>query len=405
MILSNSLKSFVKSSAIFTLASFFVNLLGYAFHVFAGRYLGPASYSEITTVIAYATILSIPVFVLTILIVRRAKYLASLMRQFDKLSANVPLILGSYLTLITLGLLNHLSLVTALIMPAFALSFVLAQLYGVLLQAGKLFSPLSLVITASGVLKLVGALLTPYFPTPLPVLVLLILANLTQIFLSRRFLLAKYSGQDDGVGPALFSLSDPLLKLSFVSVLGMVLLNNMDIVLAKQFLSSTEAGIYGVWSLFAKAITYSFVPLSAVALVFFSDQKETHDPKHILYPSAVFLVFGGVLSYLAFKYLASFLVTALMGAEFSALIPLLPLAAIFGTLYSLIALVNNYFLANSSPLALVPAGIAAIMTLLVIIYGHDLSGFISVMSYGALSLLLLYPTTILLRTKRASSRQ
>ena len=70
---SNTFKSFIKSSAIFTRASIFVNFAFYAFHILAGRYLGPANYSDITTILAYATILSVPVMVASVVIIKRAQ--------------------------------------------------------------------------------------------------------------------------------------------------------------------------------------------------------------------------------------------------------------------------------------------------------------------------------------------
>ena len=406
---SNTFKSFIKSSAIFTGASIFVNLLGYAFHILAGRYLGPANYSDITTILAYATILSVPVMVASVVIIKRAgshsdkpHYLLSLQSYFDALSHSVPVLVAIYLALSGLGYLNHLSSSTILLMPIFVITFVFAQLYAVLLQAGKLFSPLSLVITITGILKLAGALLTPFFPFATPILLLLIVSNLSQIWLSRRYLLSHFPVHAEIIKKSPFSLRDPSLRRIFVSILGLILLNNLDIVLAKQFLTASEAGIYGVWSLFGKAITFSFIPLSSVALVFFADKESDHNPLHILYPSIIFLVICGTLAYFVFYLLSNFMVTTLMGAEFATLIPLLPRSAIFGTVYSLIYLINNYYLSQSSKLAYLPAAITLIILVVLLVMGTTLSNFTSLITLtGGLSLLI-YPMAILVRIVRSS---
>lgn len=405
MAISDSLKSFIKSTAIFTIASVFVNLLGYAFHVFAGRYLGPASYSDITTILAYATILSVPVTVLGVVVIKRAGhhhnkslYLRSLLSYFDSLSRSVPVLITIYLTLSGLGYLNHLSSSTILLMPIFVITFVFAQLYAILLQAGKLFSPLSLVITITGILKLTGALLTPFFPFATPILLLLIVSNFAQIWLSRRYLLSNFSKLGEIMRESPFTLRDPSLRLTFVSILGLILLNNLDIVLAKQFLTASEAGIYGVWSLFGKAITFSFIPLSSVALVFFADKESDHNPLHILYPSIIFLVICGTLAYFVFYLLSNFMVTTLMGAEFVALIPLLPRSAIFGTVCSLIYLINNYYLSQSSKLAYLPAAITLIILVVLLVMGTTLSNFTSLITLTAVLSLLIYPMAILVST-------
>ena len=410
MAISSSLKSFARSSVIFTGASIFVNLLGYAFHIFAGRYLGPANYSEVTTILAYATILSAPVLVASVIIIKsagihknKASYLISLQHYFDSLAHSYTSLIALYIGLAVLGLLNHLSLTSALIMPAFAITFIFAQLYASLLQADKLFSSLSLIITITGVIKLTGALLTPFFPSATPILLLLIISNFAQMYLVRRYLLARH-----GTLPALpiptISRNDPTIWVTLISILGLTLLNNLDIVLAKQFLPAAEAGIYGVWSLFGKAIAFSFLPLSSVALVFFADNENDHNHLHILLPSIFFLVACGVLAYFAFYLLSGFMVTTLMGAKFDELIPLLPYSAIFGTVYSLIYLINNYLLSQNSRLAYLPAMITIIILVILSAWGKSLDDFIRLITISSGGLLLLYPTTIYLRTKPAFSR-
>lgn len=407
---THSLRSFVQSSTIFTLATVLVNFLGYAFHVLSGRYLGPVSYSDITTILAYAIILTVPVTVGSVLIIKRAgshpdkgAYLQRLLSSFDYFIRPSPLLLALYLGLVLFGYCNRLSSVTLPLMPVFVLTYLLAQLYASLLQAGKLFSPLSLIIIVTGLLKLGGALLAIVLPSPVPILLLLIVSNLSQIWLARRRIFRQYGRATAHAARLTFSLTSSVLRLTFISILGLTLLNNLDIVLAKQFLAPELAGLYGVWSLFAKAITFSFIPLSSVALVFFADADSDLPPTRLLYPSLAFLIFSGVLAYGAFALLSPLLITTLMGPQFSPLIPLLPLAAIFGTVCSLIYLLNNYFLSQNSLLALLPAGLTLALASLIIIWGKTLPNFIQLLTFGSTLLLLLYPTTVYLRTKRAFS--
>lgn len=407
---THSLRSFVQSSTIFTLATVLVNFLGYAFHVLSGRYLGPVSYSDITTILAYAIILTVPVTVGSVLIIKRAgshsnkpAYFTSLLSTFDYFIRPSPLLLALYLGLVLFGYCNRLSPLTLPLMPIFVVTYVLAQLYASLLQAGKLFSPLSLIIIVTGLLKLGGALLTLVLPSPVPILLLLIVSNLSQIWLSRRRIFREYGRANLHTARPTFSLANPFLRLTFFSILGLTLLNNLDIVLAKQFLAPELAGLYGVWSLFAKAITYTFIPLSSVALVFFADADSDLPPTRLLYPSLAFLIFSGILAYGAFYLFSPLLVTTLMGPQFSPLIPLLPLAAIFGTVCSLIYLLNNYFLSQNSLLAYLPAIITIAIVILLSLLGSNLTTFIHLITWGTGSLLLIYPTTVYLRTKRAFS--
>lgn len=411
MAISSSLKSFIKSSAIFTAASIFINLLGYVFHIFAGRYLGPASYSDVTTTLAYATILSVPVTVASVVIVKKtgshadkALYLHSLLAYFDSFSRSYLALGIVYLGLSILGYFNHLAITTLILMPSFVITFVAAQLYASLLQAGKLFTPLSLTLTLTGILKLSGALLTLYFPTTAPILTLLIISNIVQIVVSRKYLFHHFSRKIAVLRGSMDLLRDSALRLTGISILGLILLNNMDIVLAKQLLPADMAGVYGVWSLFAKAITFSFIPLSSVALVFFADSNNDHNPKHILYLSIGFLAISGFCAFLLFHILSGFLVTSLMGVKFNALIPLLPHSAIFGTIYSLIYLINSYYLSKNSKLAYLPAWIAIIVLTFLAIWGNTLSSFTRLITYSTGFLMIIYPLTMYLRTKLSFSR-
>lgn len=399
MVLTPSLKSFLKSSFIFTASGVIVNVLGYLFHLLVGRFLGPGSYSEITTVFAYGTLLSAPVMVLSVIVVgqsglyldsaTKSAYLSSLRAYFDSLARSVPFLLSSYLILAILGYLNHLSLLSAFIMPAFVLTFLFAQLYPILLQSAHLFTPLSLILLMTGTLKLTAALIAPYYSSAPAVLLLLVFVNLAQIAFSRRYLSRAKSSLSS------FTISqiwqDPRFKLTLLSLLGLIAFNNLDLVLAKQLLPADSAGIYGVWSLFAKAIVYSFLPLSSVALVFFTDRQHHSHSRQLLFLSVVFLGLVGIIAYYTFQALSDLLVTRLMGIAYAPLIPLLSYAALFGTGYSLIYLLNNYLLARSSRLAILPLPLTVIAVICLVIWGRaDLSRFITTNTWIILGILSLY---------------
>ncbi|MFH2085539.1 MAG: hypothetical protein ABII21_02020 [bacterium] len=410
MATSTSLSHFLKSSAIFTISGVLVNLLGYAFHIFAGRYLGPGSYSEITTVFAYVMLLSVPIMVVNFVIVSqsgsyshgpaRAAFLSSLRNYFDTLARSYSLLAGLYSGLALLGYLNHLSIATALVMPAFVLTLIYAQLYPILLQSAKRFIPLSFILLTAGFLKLAAALTALWLPSAPLILFLLALANLIQVWLARRYLPAAPINVTP-FSPAQI-IADPRLKLIFLSLLGIIALNNLDVVIAKQVLPAGMAGMYGVWSLFAKAITYSFLPLSSVALVFFTDRESIHHSSRILFYSIIFLSATGITAYFAFRLLAELLVTKLMGPAFSPLSSLLPTAAVFGTLYSMIYLINNYYLSVNSKLALLPTIVVPISMLVILFTNHSLSSFTATITLCGGLALLTYLLSILWRTTRTS---
>jgi len=406
---TNSIRPFLHSTTIFTASGILVNLLGYLFHLLAARLLGPGNYSEITTVFAYGILLSTPIMVISVVIIgqsgshvqaaAREKFLNSLRVYFDSFSRSFPAFMVSYLLLSLFGYFNHLSLATAFIMPAFVLTFLYAQLYPILLQSAKRFTTLSLILLVTGVLKLVTALAAFILPSASLILLLMTLVNLVQIYYSRHKLPLLASP------PSSFSptqiLTDSRLKLTFISLVGLIALNNLDIVLAKQILPADSSGMYGIWSLFAKAITYSFLPLSSVALVFFTDRLNQHQSQRILTLSALFLSFTGLATYFLLRPLSEFLIINLMGSDFAPLVTLLPLSAIFGTVYSLIYLLNNYYLSIKSRFAYLPAIFSLITIITLAIMGQSLSAFILTITVCGTISLLLYPMLGLLRTKLA----
>lgn len=403
--------SFIANSSIVTSATLAINLLGYAFHIFAGRGLGPATYSEITTMIAYSMIFGVPATVATVLIIKRIGEQKTTQDKFNLihsfecffftlLSRPITLFLV-YLFIALLGFFTGLNPVTYLTLPLFIFIFILAQLYAAFLTAGQLFTAFAFSTLIMGIIKLLGALSAPIFHLLPPVIISLILASLIQFIFSLFVLHHHYPRAFDSSSRLHTLFSVPTLMLTFLSILGIILLSNGDVVLAKRFLTDGEAGLYGAWSLFAKAITYTFIPLSQVALVYFTDKSEgITSPSRILSLSFMIIVFAGITAYLGFTYFGNWFIILLMGAQFSALVPLLPSAAIFGTVCSLIYLINNYFLSTNSRLSLMPALIALLILTVLALSGHDLASFTLLITYSAGISLLIYPTTILLRTKQ-----
>jgi len=357
---------FLKHSAVFTIASAFVNVLGYLFHALASRYLGPEKYSDVVTIIAYSLILSVPIMAANVVIIKRVgrektmqqkrsvviaieKAIYQLVKQYWYY---LPLI---YLTLMGVGYFNNLTFWSYIIMPVFVTAFVFSQIYIPLLQSIKLFFNLSILITVVGIIKLSGAVTTFFIDSVIGLLVLLTTSVLAQMWLGHRYI--KLSTKKSVKKSFIFSLKRLLhnkkVQLTFFSVLGVVLLNNLDVLFAKKFLTAHEAGLFGIWSLFAKLIAYSSVPLSAVALVFFADKNSQQESKKILTISALLILGLGVALLGAYWLFGEFILATFVGSEFLTITQFLPLAAVFGTFYSLIFVFNNYLLAHDSRAALV----------------------------------------------------
>ncbi|MFH1899652.1 MAG: hypothetical protein ABIJ83_00050 [Patescibacteria group bacterium] len=396
---------FLKHGAVFTIASGLVNILGYLFHALASRYLGPEKYSDVVTIIAYSLILSVPIMAANVVIVKRVgreetiekKRLVvvaiekALYKLIKKHWRYLPLI---YLALMGAGYLNNLTAWSYIIMPIFVLLFIFSQVYVPLLQSIKLFFSLSVVIAIVGLIKLSGAITTIFVDSVVWLLLLLTASALAQVLLGHRYT-QKFTHKNLEKKSFIFSLKrivhNKKVQLTFFSVLGVVLLNNLDVLFAKKFFSAHEAGLFGIWSLFAKLIAYSSIPLSAVVLVFFTDKNSQQESKKVLAISALLILGLGIVLLGVYWMFGGFILKTFVGSEFLAIAQFLPLAAIFGTFYSLIFVMNNYLLAHDSRAALVIAITIPILYTIIFILAQSIQQLVimDVIGSGAMLMMLL----------------
>lgn len=152
-------------------------------------------------------------------------------------------------------------------------------------------------------------------------------------------------------------LRDVVLNRQFAvttaSLLAITFLNNADIIYVKKFASGQGAGIYSAWSLFAKMILFATAPAISVAFVFFSSQDTVKRQGRAMILSLFALLGVGIVSFFAYQLCASFFVTLFFGSAYSMVAPHLSKAALFGSFYTAIFYLNNYFLAKKSITSLI----------------------------------------------------
>jgi O-antigen/teichoic acid export membrane protein len=131
-------------------------------------------------------------------------------------------------------------------------------------------------------------------------------------------------------------------------MLGLVGLGVIDIILVKKFLPADQAGLYSSISLLGNIILYVATPLSQVAFSFFTGKDSRHNSLLILILlTLVYLLIGGCAA-VAYFFFPELVVGIIFGSKFLVVSHLIWLAAIFGTLYSLVALYSQYFISRNS---------------------------------------------------------
>jgi hypothetical protein len=131
------------------------------------------------------------------------------------------------------------------------------------------------------------------------------------------------------------SLSRVARSSMFLSVVissgTMLLISNIDVILARQILSRTDAGLYASWSFLSKVIFFALGPIIGINYVYQNTAKA--DPR--LQMKYFMRLFIGLLAlvipvYFAYATLGTFFFGKLFGAKFVPILPYLGFSGLYG---------------------------------------------------------------------------
>ncbi len=361
---------FVQGGALIAVGNLATSLLNYLFNSLAGKQLGPSGYGEIATFFAYINILMVPTTIIGSLIIRRLgqagqervvyahaleQWFLTRMRKLSLLAV-LPVLTIPFLPSITnLSLASATGL--ALIIPLVPL----IMLYTSMVQGLQMFGAITFIMLVATIIKLLGIVIPITGIDPLwRVVGFLLLSYITTWVLSLSIAHRKKMPYIAVTGHTIIRrvrdiLATPAVIMSMFALLSITFLGNADIIAAKKFMSSQQSGLYSAWSLFAKMILYAGGPLTLVSYIYFSDIDNKNQYRKALVLLSVLVVIGGILSYGAYTLFGHTLMQFFLSSKFNPIISTLPYAALFGTLYLLITIYTNYFVATQSSLSLIPA--------------------------------------------------
>jgi O-antigen/teichoic acid export membrane protein len=364
---------FYQGGVVLTAGSFIVNFLNYLFNFFAAKSLGPKGFGEITALISYLSIFSLPFTILATIIIQkisaagidRKTYAVLLEDLFvSKLKKMlffcIPFIffIPLFPQLTNLSPLSSYNLILLTVLSFFS-SFYLAANQGL-----RLFFLATLTAVGAVILKSAGSFLT-YVGIGDITLVQIFLflstlfSTIATYFIFHRNTIQKIHSIRKRIEKSVVSILFSRQFLIFsLSVAGISLFGTIDIIFVKKFFSPEIAGIYSSWSLFSKIILYAVGPFISISFIFFSSAETKLQQKNTLLVSIVVLLFIGIISYFLYTNFASILIAIFFGARFNAVMHYLRLASIFGSLYTALTFINNYFLSRKSVAALIlPLGL------------------------------------------------
>jgi len=345
----------VRGTLIIFLGSIFVGLGNYAFNIIMGRLLGPVDYGILASLLALTYIINVPSQTINLTISRHiaqfnARKNYSGIKSFFQKNFKRTFIIGIFSFVIFLSIsfflqdFLHLPKILPLIILGlmFLLSFASPVITGTLGGMEKFGE-----ITTNNIINTVSKI---FFAILLFFVGWRVEGAMFAAFLA--FLIATiYSFSRIKFPPNGKKIKEGNIDLfgygkkAFLVSLCLVALYNIDVVLAKHFLDSVQAGYYATLSLLGKLI---FFATSSVGIVTFplSAKNYLTEKKHkkIIYTSIIITLAFSILTTAIYFLFPNLIVTVLFGAYYTPIIPYLGWIGVIFIFYSLVNLLVLYFL-------------------------------------------------------------
>jgi len=380
-----SKNSFVQGGFILTVTSIATGFLNYLFNLFVGKALGPEGFGEIAALFAYLIIFSIPIGIIGTVIIQRLGEAKDSFTEANKIHKMLfGLFRQKWYLIILLAILTpflpkitNLTPIVSYSLPFLLIGGVLGAYYNGALQGLHLFFWYSILAIFGTLIKLIGATLFGIGGLNI-VLLFLILSTIIGVTASHYIFIKSVKRDVKGT----IASNNNLLKifkakqvwLTGAVLAGITLVNNIDIVFAKKLFDAESAGLYSMWTLFAKIIFYILSPLVTMSYIFFSSKK--HEIRHQIVFIFSFLLFIiiGVITNLGYGSYGRHAIDYFFGQQYIGIIPFLEWAAYFGTGYTMMVFMNYYYLAKKSKTALIPIVLTPVYILALALYPTNISG-------------------------------
>jgi len=354
------------------------------YHFAVGRLVGPAAYSVVAAAVGAASLLTLPALVLQLIAVRFTSVAAARgqlgpVRRLVRLLSGLSLGMGVPIAVVMLlagpGLAQFLQLRDRTVIALLSFIALLAMLVSAnrgVLQGLRRFTALSanLVVDGAGRVGVAIGLVLGGWGAAGAVVGLL--AGPAIAFAQSLTLLR---GLPHAAPQAATSVGEVARYAApaAVAVIGVTYLYNIDVILARHYLPSREAGIYAAGAVLAR-VTY-FLGLTITGVMFpevAGRHARDEDHYHVVELSLAFLAAAGICLTAAYALLPG-LVLLPYGAEFN---PVRPYLGPFAAALTLLAVSNlfvNYFLSVNSTRFVLPLLAAGVMeTGLMTAFHHDL---------------------------------
>jgi len=129
------------------------------------------------------------------------------------------------------------------------------------------------------------------------------------------------------------------------AVLGITMLNSIDVILARNYLSLEASGDYAALATLGKIIFFatSAIPMAMFPIV--SARHAVNEPhRKMLFASLGSVTLMSLVAFLFYQFFPEFIINLLIGDKFLSIAPLLGKFALIMGMYSIINVIVNYYL-------------------------------------------------------------
>jgi O-antigen/teichoic acid export membrane protein len=187
-------------------------------------------------------------------------------------------------------------------------------------------------------------------------------------------------------------------KYSFSALLTntfLIFVISQDIFIVRYYFSETTSGIYSSASIIGKIILYAVSPITIYLFpLYIKYRNDIQKLKYMLYTSTLAIIAVTTIASIIYKLYSDAIINLLLGTKFSESAKILPVYAVFISIYSVLFHVCQFFLSRKSSLSYkIPISIFLTQSLLLYLF-HQNSKQVILMStismpLGVISLSLL----------------
>ena len=353
---------------------------GFVYHAIAGRVLGPEVYSQVAFLIAVYAVGTGPALILIVVL---ARYTAMLSARGDP---GVRSLVGRTVRLIAIPCLFLILLTTLFArpiaiyahvgstIPILVLGFSIALIWQVAIPRGILqglqrFTSLSLNLSLELVIRTTAVFLLLKAGYAVSGAMAAVFAGLAFVFLLGLWSLRDHFRR--GQRRVYLRVMANFSLTASVGIIGVLILYNQDVILAKHYLSDHDAGIYGGLNKIGTILFFLTLSVSQVLFprVVEAVAKEEH-PGRILLTSAGILTALGASALLVFSVAPGLVVGILFGPSFRDAVPLVFPVGVIGLALALDNLLVQFFMAVHDRLFMPILGLGVVAEAILIALFH-----------------------------------